>query len=119
MAAGPEVYNRPFTWSSVLSVVEDRLGMWVSRPTYERAIALVTGFDMAQAESIHDKMQQLVIERHNSGSLGWPFVLMAQATGGDIHVPRDLGPLTPEEDALAIAQLVADLRLVLGIEPNS
>jgi hypothetical protein len=112
----PQVYNRPFTWDFVLWTVETCLGMWVGRPTYERAVALITGFDMAQTESIHGRMQEVMSKRHGTGPIGWPHVLMAEAIGRDIHNPGDLGPLTPEDDARAIAQLVVELRSLINIE---
>jgi hypothetical protein len=87
MDGPPQVYNRPFTWAVVLSMVENRLGMWVGRSTYERAVALITGFDMAQTESIHGRMQAIMSKRHGTGSISWPHVLMAEATGGDVHNP--------------------------------
>ncbi|MEV8375858.1 hypothetical protein AB0P21_24185 [Kribbella sp. NPDC056861] len=116
MEDAPKVHNRPLTWPFIVSVVQNRLGMWVGRPTYERAIALVIGFDMAQAESIDQRMQSRVSERCNAGSLGWPWALLAEAIGHDARTPRDLGPLSPEQDALAIDLLVRELRAVLGDE---
>ena len=111
----PQVFNRPFSWDFVLQIVENRLGMWVGRPTYERAVALIVGFDMAQAETIHDRMQARIRERHGTGPLGWEWVLMAAALGRDVHAPGDLGPLTAEEDDVAVRVLVAELREVLAI----
>jgi hypothetical protein len=66
----PKPRTRPLTWPFVIDVVQNRLGMWVGRATYERAIALVIGFDMAQAESIDQRMQSRVSKRHNTGSIG-------------------------------------------------
>jgi hypothetical protein len=113
MEDAPEVHTRPLTWAFVVSVVQSRLGMWVGRPTYERAIALVIGFDMAQAESIDQRLQARVSERCNTGSIGWPRALLAEALGEDLRTSRDLGPLSPEEDARAIDLLVKELRAVL------
>ncbi|MCV2395112.1 hypothetical protein OEB99_12415 [Actinotalea sp. M2MS4P-6] len=110
----PEVVDNPFPWSFVLSVIEDRLGMWVGRPTYERAVALVIGFDMAQPESIGGSMQRRVSERLGSGSRGWPWVLMDEAIGESPSRGRDLSELTAEQDSLAIAHLVSELRALLG-----
>lgn len=93
--------------------------MWVGRPTYERAVALVTGFDMAQAVSIHGPMQERILERHSTGPTGWPWVLLAEAIDGDVHNSGDLGGLTAEEDARAITLLVAELRAVLGPDAAS
>lgn len=111
----PEVHNHPFDWAFVISVLESRLGMWVGRPTYERAVALVIGFDMAQPERVNGLMQSRVAARHNTGPLGWPWVLKAEATGGDVHAPGDLGDLTPEQDTAAIALLASELRSVLHL----
>ena len=110
----PLIHNRPFTWDFVLSVLEHRLGMWVGRPTYERAVALVIGFDMAQPESVNEPLQSQIASRHGTGPLGWAWVLRAEAIGGDVHNPGDLGDLTPEQDAKAIALLVSELRAVLN-----
>jgi hypothetical protein len=118
MATAPEVHNPPFRWPFVLSIVEGRLGMWVGRPTYERAIALVIGFDMAQPESISGPMQQRVARRLGTGSRGWPWALMAEAIGEDVNNTLDLNELSPEQDALAIAHLVRELRSVLQIEAS-
>ncbi|SRR6266545_1148181 len=115
MDGRPQASNPPFTWAFVLSIVENRLGMWVGRPTYERAVALITGFDMAQTESIHGRMQALMSKRHGTGPIGWPHVLMAEAIGGDVHDPGDLGPLT-QNKMPTIAQLVVELRSLMGIE---
>jgi hypothetical protein len=49
--------------------------MWVGRPTYERAVALVIGFDMAQPESVDGPLQSRIAARHDTGPLGWPWVL--------------------------------------------
>ena len=111
--AEPQVFNPPFSWDFVLSVLESRLGMWVGRPTYERAVSLVIGFDMAQPQSVNGPLQARVSARHGTGPVGWPWVLQAEATGADVHNPGDLGGLTPGQDASAIALLVAELREVL------
>jgi hypothetical protein len=115
MATRPEVHNPPFQWPFVLSVVEKRLGMWVGRPTYERAVAMVIGFDMAQPESINGAMQMRVAERLGTGAVAWPWALMRDAIGEDPKGSRDLNELSPDEDELAIARLVRELREVLQI----
>lgn len=89
--------------------------MWVGRPTYERAIALVIGFDMAQPESIDQRMQSRVSERRNTGSIGWPGALLDEAIGHDLRT-SGVRPLSPEQDARAIDLLVRELRAVLGEE---
>ena len=109
------MHNRPFDWAFVLAVVEHRLGMWVGPPTYERAVALVTGFDMAQADSVHPWLQERLSSRHNSGSVHWDRVLLAESLDTDVNDPKVRGPLTPEEDAVAIGLLVAELRAVLDL----
>lgn len=109
-----EVFTNPSPWGFVLSVIEERLGMWVGRPTYERAVALVIGFDMAQPESVHGAMQKRVSERLGRGSRGWPWALMDEAIGEVPSRDRDLSELTPEEDSRAIAHLVSELRALLG-----
>jgi len=115
--APPEVFNRPFPWDFVLAVLDNRLGMWVGRPTYERAVALVIGFDMAQPDSIDGAMHQRVSERFGStASIGWPWALMREALGDSPGSGRDLNELTSEEDAVAIAHLVRELRAVLTTE---
>jgi hypothetical protein len=58
----------------------------VGRPTYERAVALVIGFDMAQPDSINEPMQARITARHKTGPLGWESVLKEEALGGD-HLP--------------------------------
>lgn len=109
----PVVFNQPFPWQFVLSILEGRLGMWVGRPTYERAVALVIGFDMAQPESVLGEMQKRVSERLGSGSRAWPWALMDEAIGEGPSRDRDLNGLRPEQDARAIAHLVAELRAAL------
>jgi hypothetical protein len=93
--------------------------MYVGRPTYARAVALVVGFDLAQPESISGSMQERVSRRLRAGSNGWPWVLMAEAIGGDVQNPPDLDELSPEQDALAITHLVSELRSLLGIERDA
>lgn len=115
VSALPEVSNRPFTWDFVLAVIDNRLGMWVGRSTYERAVALVIGFDMAQPDSIDGPMQKRVSERLGSGSTGWPWALMREALGDSPGSGRDLNELSAEQNAIAIAHLVRELRAVLAI----
>ncbi|MFC6157990.1 hypothetical protein [Kribbella jiaozuonensis] len=121
MGDAPQVHTRPLTWPFVIEVLQTRLGMWVGRPTYERAIALVIGFDMAQAESINQRLQSRVSERRKTGSISWPSALLEEAIGDEPRMSRDLGPLSPEQDARAIDLLVRELRAVLGdadVEPS-
>ena len=107
MSEQPAAYNHPFQWDFVLQAVEHRLGMWVGRPTYERAVALVTGFDMAQPTSIQQRMWSRIC----TGSVDWPWVLLELAINRPVD---DLGPLAAEEDAAAISLLVTELRAVLS-----
>lgn len=110
----PELIH-PFDWEGVLYMVEHRLGMWVGRPTYERAVALITGFDLSQPISIAPAMQERVrVRRGRRVPIGWPWVLLVEALGGDFETRPDLGPLTPEEDAAAIKLLVAEVRAVIA-----
>ncbi|MFG1626416.1 hypothetical protein [Kribbella sp. NPDC049227] len=121
MGDAPKAYTRPLTWPFVIEVLQTRLGMWVGRPTYERAIALVIGFDMAQPESINQRMQSRVSQRRNTGSISWPSALLEEAIGDEPRTSRDLGPLTPEQDARAIDLLARELRAVLreaDVEPT-
>jgi hypothetical protein len=115
----PVIYNRPFGWEFVIDAVEHRLGMWVGRPTYEHAVALVTGFDMAQVDSVHPLLQQRVSMRHGTGPITWATVLRAEALDVDVASAGDLGPLTPDQDGRAIKLLVGELRAVLGIGADS
>ena len=76
MSTPPGVHNPPFEWPFVLFMVEKRLGVWVGRPTYERAVALVTGFDMARPESVNGPMQarhrsRRVRHRRGVSVIGW------------------------------------------------
>lgn len=92
-------------------MVEHRLGMFVGRATYERAVSFVIGFDAAQAVQLGPRIQERVRERHNSGSLAWPGVLLSEAIGDERS--SDLGPLSQEQDARAIELLASELRAVL------
>ncbi len=102
-------------WPELIEILEQRLGMYVGRPTYERAISLLTDFDLAQENSIWPDLQERVAARHQAGSAGWPWVLLAEALSQDVHNPPDLGPLTPEEDRTAIAHLCSQLRAYLNL----
>jgi hypothetical protein len=88
--------------------------MYVGRATYERAIGLVTGFDLAQPDSVWQSLQKRVQARCHTGPSGWPWVLLAEALSVDAHNPPDLGPLTPEENRTAIAHLCSELRAELS-----
>ncbi len=104
----------PYDWAFVLEMVEKRLGMWVGRDTYERAVALVTGFDMSQPMSVHGPMQARLQERMNAGPIFWTRALLAEALGRDLNDLRDLGPLSVEDDKRAINLLVSELRVVVA-----
>ncbi len=103
-------------WLELTDVIEDRLGMYVGRATYERAIALLRGFDLAQGTSLWPELQKRAEARHQTGSRGWPWVLLAEALGADVHDAPDLGPLTREQNKAAIASLCGELRSCLNPE---
>ena len=105
----PSMTDRPRSWTFVTDEVIPRLGMWTGRPTYERAVNLIVGFDLAQTESIQDRMQQRLTDRHGPSAIAWPWLILAEAIGADIHNPPDLGPITPEQDAAAIDHLRREL----------
>lgn len=104
-------------WPEVVNLVEHRLGLYVGRPTYERAVSLITGFDLAQPGSVHSALQERLASRGRAGPVFWPHVLLAEALSLDTHTAHDLGALTPEEDQAAIAHLCTELRAWLGA-PN-
>lgn len=112
MTRRSESYGEPLRWPDFIDVVERRLGMFVGRATYERAVSFVIGFDAAQVVQLGPRIQERVRERHNSGSLAWPGVLLSEAIGDDR--PSDLGPLSKEQDARAIELLASELRAALA-----
>jgi hypothetical protein len=95
------------TWAELLDAIEHRLGMYTGRPTYERAVFLVQGFDLAEGGERLALLQERVRTRYNSGSSGWPWVLVREVVGDE---SSELGPLMPGQDAAAIAVLVRVLR---------
>lgn len=117
--AEPQVHNRPFTWEFVVSILENRLAMWVGSATYERAVGLVMGFDMAQPESIGPRMHHRASLRSDIAQVvGWQGVLMAEASEGDDHKPRTPLDMTPEQNAKAITLLAGELRAALTDDPS-
>jgi hypothetical protein len=66
-------------WAEFLEILERRLGMFTGRATYERAVAMVIGFDLAQDQPIHPVIQKRVTARNGYGSIGWPWVLRSAA----------------------------------------
>jgi len=112
----PREVSLPFSWETILYVLEHRLGMYVGRATYERAVAFVLGFDVAQPQSIDEQIRSRLQARGYTGPLFWASVLLREALGGELHAPVDLGGLTPEQDRQAIAFLVSELRAALGTE---
>lgn len=111
--------NEAVDWPEFVELLEHRLGLYVGRPTYERAVCLLTGFDLAQPGSIHAELQDRLARRGYTGPISWPSVLLAEALSADVHAPPALGPLTPEEDRAAIAFLCAELRAHLGLTDES
>ena len=101
------------TWAELLDEIEYRLGMYTGRPTYERAVFLVQGFDLAEGRGRLALLQERVGERYNSGSIAWPWVLVREVVGDETS---ELGPLTPGQDAAAIAVLVRTLRELASVE---
>jgi hypothetical protein len=102
------------TWTELLDAIEHRLGMYTGRPTYERAVFLVQGFDLAEGHGRLALLQQRVRERHGSGPIAWSRVLLREVIPDEPAV--DLGPLTPEQDEAAIAVLVRHLRALDPVE---
>jgi hypothetical protein len=100
-------------WLELTQIIEHHLGMYVGRATYERAIALLRGFDLAQGTSLWPELQKRVEARHQTGSRGWPQVLLAEALGADVRDAPDLGPLSREQNKAAIACLCRELRSCL------
>ncbi len=98
------------TWAGLVDAIEHRLGMYTGRPTYERAVYLVVGFDLAQPTSRLTELQARIAGRHSIGSLSWESVLLAEAIGADVQTPPPLGPLSTEDDARAVTALVRELR---------
>lgn len=76
----------------------------------------MSGFNLAQAESIHPRLQARMVARHDSGSLWWARVLLLEALGDEGENVRGLGPLTPEQDQRAIELLAAEIRATVGAD---
>jgi hypothetical protein len=98
------------TWPDLVDAIEHRLARYTGRPTYERAVFLVVGFDLAQPTSRLAELQTRIAGRHATGTLGWEGVLLAEAIGADPQSPPPLGPLSGGDDARAIAALIRELR---------
>ncbi|PUA78923.1 hypothetical protein C7S10_21895 [Nocardioides currus] len=90
--------------------------MWTGRETYERAVFLVEGFDLAQGGHVHPQLQEWAQRRSGTTNIGWPWVLLrlALGTSPDVLEGRDLGPLTAEEDLAALSLLRKALRDVVA-----
>ena len=101
-------------WAEFIEILERRLGMFAGRATYERAVAMVIGFDLAQDHPIHTVIEERVMARNGSGPMGWPWVLLAEALGRDLSARLDLGPLEADEDRAAIGLLSRELRACLA-----
>ncbi|MBI1378073.1 MAG: hypothetical protein GC157_11420 [Frankiales bacterium] len=102
------------TWAELLDEIEHRPGMYTGRPTYERTVFLVQGFDLAEGRNRLAVLEERVRRQYDSGPIAWPWVLLRQVIGGESSA--DLGPLTPEQDAAAIAFLVGNLRGLDSVE---
>lgn len=91
----------------VLDHVLPRLGMWTGRVTYERAVCFVQGFDLARGSRVNSLLNEWARSRYGETNSGWPWVLLRLSLGTprDTLDGRDLGDLTPEEDAAAVAML--------------
>jgi len=105
-------------WAYLLDHVMPRLGMWIGRESYERAVCFVQGFDLARGEHVHARLQEWAQDRYGETNIGWPWVILRLAVGtsSDVLEGRDLGPLTAEEDEAALSLLRRALRDVVATE---
>lgn len=65
------------SWEEFLWHMDHRLGMYVGRPTYERAFSALTGFDLARGRGELAAFQKWMSARHHGSSLAfWSLVLV-------------------------------------------
>jgi len=93
-------------------MIEHRLGMYVGRPRYDRAFAVVTGFDLARGHGELADFQRWMSERRLGSPLTfWALILVE--TFGDQADESSL--VTDEDHELAIGSLCQRLREFLGL----
>ncbi len=97
-------------WTEVLDLVEHRLGIWTGRGTYMRAVALLTGFDLALGGDTLERFGATVYQRHpDAGPTGWPWLVLAETTGST----EEPDPNDWATNRTAVAHLSAELRRFL------
>ena len=99
------------TWAELVDEVEHHLGMFTGRALYDRACALITGFDMAEASGVLDGFRNWMVERHPSKpSYTWSALVLDEVFGADRTVDdRNLD----RGDERAIEHLCELLRMFL------
>lgn len=112
------VQPRP-DWDYVVDRVLPRLGMWTGKPTFERAVCFVQGFDLALGSEMNTRLQAWAEARYGKSNIGWPWLLIRLTLGTprDVLEGRDLGGLTDEEDADACALLQQALQELVRPSP--
>lgn len=99
-------------WADVLDMVENRLGMWTGLPQYDRAWCFLYGFEAGRGDGVLAEFQTLVSARHRESvraNFAWPSLLLDECLPG--HADREWR--YPDDDEVAIAHMVAELRSFL------
>ncbi|WP_307871141.1 hypothetical protein [Micromonospora sp. C51] len=108
--------DEALSWAEVLSMIEHRLGMYVGRPRYDRAFAVVTGFDLARGCGELAGFQQWMSERHLHSPLTFWALVLAETFGDQADESR---LVTDEDHQLAIGSLCQRLREFLNLSDDA
>ncbi|MFF5225797.1 hypothetical protein [Dactylosporangium sp. NPDC000521] len=101
-------------WPELLMHVEHRLGMYVGLPTYDRACALITGFELARGRGELTAFQRWMAGRHHGSNLTFSALILVEALGGE---PGMTQPVTDEEHQAAVRHLCLRLHEFLDLDP--
>ncbi|MGK5518094.1 hypothetical protein ACSNN9_01925 [Micromonospora sp. URMC 107] len=99
------------SWEEFLWHMEHRLGMYVGRPTYERAFSLLTGFALARGQAELAAFQKWMSARHPGSPLVFSSLALAETFGmGAIEV----GLVSDDDYKRAVSNLCRLFREFLG-----
>ncbi|MEV0876880.1 hypothetical protein AB0I85_03480 [Micromonospora echinofusca] len=95
------------SWEEFLWHVDQRLGMYVGRPRYERAFSALTGFDLARGRGELAAFQEWMSARHRGSSLAFWALVLAETFGEGATEDRLVGD---DDHKRAISNLCRLLR---------
>ncbi len=65
-------------WDELLWHTEHRLGLYVGRLRYDRAYALLIGFDLARGQGDLARFQTWMAARHGDTPVAWPWLSLQE-----------------------------------------